>query len=347
MKIGKGMGRPAHKLKPAPHGDSLQALDHLTTLLKADLDKVNQVIGAEMHSEVDFIPQLAGHLILAGGKRVRPLLVLAGASLCHYQGTKHIDLAACVEFIHTATLLHDDVVDESNLRRGQTSANALWGNKSSVLVGDFLFSRAFQLMVKVGSLDILKVLSSAAATIAEGEVMQLIDYSNLDIVEQRYFDTIGSKTAALFEAACEIGALLGATPPEKRHALQAYGRSFGMCFQIIDDILDYTASSQQLGKNIGDDFKEGKVTLPVIYAYHRGREKEKAFWEEMFSQQIFDPADLQQALAYLHAHDALTYARSKACNFAQQAIQALDVFEDSDLKTALVSLVPFCLERGY
>ena len=332
---------------PLSSSQSSTALHTLTDFVKIDLVEVNAILLREMQSEIDLIPQLAHHLIASGGKRVRPLLTLVAAKLCNYQGTQHIDLAACVEFIHTATLLHDDVVDESNMRRGQASANALWGNQASVLVGDFLFSRAFQLMVRVGNLEALGVLAKASATIAEGEVMQLKDNKNLEIVEQRYFDIVRAKTAALFEAACLAGGLIAKPDPSITQALGVYGSAFGTCFQIIDDVLDYAADEQELGKNIGDDFREGKVTLPVIYAYHNGTADEKQFWERVFDQETLGKGDLAQAQAYLFNHKALEYARSKAAIFGKQAKGALDVFEESDLKAALVSLVDFCLGRGY
>ena len=329
----------------SPQGST--ALSTLTDFVKSDLAAVNTVLLQEMHSEIDLIPQLAHHLIASGGKRVRPLLTLASAKLCGYKGTQHIDLAACVEFIHTATLLHDDVVDESHIRRGKASANALWGNQASVLVGDFLFSRAFQLMVRIGHLETLGVLANASATIAEGEVMQLMDNNNLDIVEQRYFDIVQSKTAALFEAACVVGGMISQSAPAISRALGTYGAAFGTCFQIIDDVLDYAANEQELGKSIGDDLREGKVTLPVIYAYHRGTADEKQFWERVFTQDTLKQNDLTQAQAYLFKHNALEYARNKAAFFGNQAKAALDIFEDSDLKQALVSLVDFCLGRAY
>ncbi len=334
-------------LAPQAFTNRSTALENITSLVKGDLATVNGVIIQEMQSEIDFIPQLASHLISAGGKRVRPVLTLASASLCGYTGQKHIDLAACVEFIHTATLLHDDVVDESNMRRGQPSANVLWGNQASVLVGDFLFSRAFQLMVRVGHLEALGVLAKTSAILAEGEVMQLMDNGNLDIVEQRYFDIIRSKTASLFKASCEVGAMISEASPEKIKALGEYGAAFGSCFQIIDDVLDYAAKGRELGKNIGDDFREGKVTLPVIYAYHQGNTEEKAFWERVFEQNNLDQRELTQAQAYLLKHKAFDHARHKAQIFATQAKKALTIFDPTPLKTALLDLVDLCLERGY
>lgn len=323
------------------------ALKKLTHLVATGLTQVNDVIMQEMQSEIALIPQLANHLISAGGKRVRPVLTLASAQLCGYTGTQHVDLAACVEFIHTATLLHDDVVDESAMRRGQPSANALWGNQASVLVGDFLFSRAFQLMVRVGHLEALGVLAKASATLAEGEVMQLIDHGSLDIVEQRYFDIIGSKTASLFQASCEIGAMISEVARTKIDALGRFGTAFGICFQIIDDVLDYVANECELGKKVGDDFREGKVTLPVIYAYHQGTAEEKKFWEHAFESNALSPQDFTQAQAYLVKTQALDQARHKAKTYATQAKNSLEIFEESSTKTALLDLVDFSLQRGY
>jgi len=338
---------PETEASPLSSSQNSTVLRTLTDFVKADFAAVNAVLLQEMQSEIDLIPRLARHLIASGGKRVRPLLTLVAAKLCGYQGMQHVDLAACVEFIHTATLLHDDVVDESNMRRGQASANALWGNQASVLVGDFLFSRAFQLMVRVGNLETLGVLAKASATIAEGEVMQLMDNNNLEIVEQRYFDIVRAKTAALFEAACLVGGMIAKPDVSVSQALGAYGSAFGTCFQIIDDVLDYAADEQELGKSVGDDFREGKVTLPVIYAYHKGTADEKQFWERAFTQETLGKNDLAQAQAYLFKHKALEYARSKAAFFGKQAKAALDVFDESDLKAALLSLVDFSLGRRY
>ena len=325
----------------------------LTNLVSADFDAVNSVILEEMQSEIELIPQLAAHLISSGGKRVRPLLTLASAKLCGYKGSDnakaHIQLAAAVEFIHTATLLHDDVVDESLMRRGNPSANALFGNQASVLVGDFLFSRAFQLMVKTGSLAALDSLSNASAVLAEGEVMQLVDHGDLDMVESRYLDIIASKTATLFESACEVGSLISDNGSDARvNALKSYGSALGICFQITDDILDYSSNAKTLGKNVGDDFREKKVTLPVIFAYQKGSKEEKEFWQKAFDLDVETPcfdSDLNQAQALLLKHKALESCYEKAGVYAVQAKEALEFFEDSLLKTTLIELVDFCLHR--
>jgi octaprenyl-diphosphate synthase len=268
---------PLTDKKSASKQDERPSLDALLGLVEGDLKKVNQHILDNMKSPVALIPQLAGHIIASGGKRLRPVLTLASANLCGYTGQRHIGLAACVEFIHTATLLHDDVVDESDLRRGQASANAIWGNEASVLVGDFLFSRSFQLMTADGSLQVLRILSDASAVIAEGEVLQLMTANEPTTTEEAYLEVIRSKTAKLFAAATRIGAVVAERPQAEEEALESYGMNIGIAFQLIDDVLDYSADQLKLGKTVGDDFREGKVTLPVILAYRRGNEEERAF----------------------------------------------------------------------
>lgn len=323
-------------------------LKEITAIVRADFDAVNALILDQLQSEIDLIPQLASHLIQAGGKRIRPLLTLAAAKLCDYHGQSHIDLAAAVEFIHSATLLHDDVVDESLMRRGNATANAVWGNQAPILVGDFLFSRAFQLMVRSESMAALKVLADTATILAEGEVMQLVDAGNLDIVEGRYIDIITAKTATLFESACVVSGIISGNGPEQEDALKTYGSSLGICFQIIDDVLDYGSSSQVLGKQVGDDLRDKKVTLPVIYAYTNGTSQEKTFWERIFTQDhTVTDLDLAQAQTYLQNNDALTYCRDKAAIYAQNAKCALEIFPDSRLKKLMQNLVDFSLSRKY
>ena len=253
------------------------SLDALTLLLKGDLERVNRLILERMRSPVALIPQLAGHLVAGGGKRLRPMLTLGCARMCGYRGDRHIALAAAVEFIHTATLLHDDVVDDSDLRRGRDTANAIWGNKPAVLVGDFLFSRSFELMVADGSLRVLEILSRASAVIAEGEVMQLMTTGNTATTEADYLVVIQSKTAELFAAASRIGAVLAGRPFDEEEALDRFGRNLGMAFQLVDDLLDFSAHQAELGKSIGDDFRDGKMTLPVLLAYARGDDEERGF----------------------------------------------------------------------
>ncbi len=319
--------------------------DRLVALVGNDLTAVNAAILARMDSPVALIPQLAGHIIAAGGKRLRPMLTLASARLCGYQGQRHIPLAACVEFIHTATLLHDDVVDDSGLRRGLATATAVWGNKASVLVGDFLFSRAFQLMVEDGSLKILKILSDASAIIAEGEVQQLMTANDTSTDEATYLDVIRAKTAALFAAACQVGAVVAERPDAEEEALRRFGLNFGMAFQLIDDVLDYNADQGELGKAVGDDFRDGKVTLPVVLAFARGDESERGFWRRCIEEQDHGDADLEEALALMERHDALADAMERARSYGRAALENLDSFAESAIKAALAETLEQSLRR--
>ncbi|MDA0662441.1 MAG: polyprenyl synthetase family protein [Proteobacteria bacterium] len=324
-----------------------RALDQLTTLVADDLKRVNQVIVDKMDSPVALIPQLAGHIIAAGGKRLRPLITLAAADLCGYQGDRHVSLAACVEFIHTATLLHDDVVDDSDLRRGQDSAKAVWGNQASVLVGDFLFSRSFQLMVQDGSLRVLKILSDASATIAEGEVMQLMTTNDTETSEAAYMDVIRAKTAKLFAAAAEIGAVVAERPAAEGEALESYGMNFGIAFQLVDDVLDYSAEQAQLGKTIGDDFREGKITLPVVLAWRRGTAAERDFWRRTLETMEQQDGDLDHAIALMNKYNALSDTIERSRHYGSIARDALGIFPETETKRALVNLIDFCIDRAY
>ncbi len=315
----------------------------LASLLAPQLIAVNACILEKMQSSVPLIPQIAGYLIALGGKRLRPLLTVASAELCGYEENRHIYLAACVEFIHTATLLHDDVVDESTLRRGTISANAKWNNKASVLVGDFLFSRAFELMVADGSLEVLRILSAASSIIAEGEVMQLSLSHDLTLTEETYLKIIHAKTAQLFSATTEIGAVVAEAEDEKRQALSGFGRTLGMAFQLMDDVLDYAADQEKLGKKIGDDFRGGKVTLPVIMAYKKGADR--AFWEEVFQGGVRDDGALAHAIHLLKDSGALLKTKHMAQDFVKEAVGYLDIFPDSLLKAALQDLAYFSLHR--
>jgi octaprenyl-diphosphate synthase len=324
-----------------------QALENLTALVVEDLHAVNEVIIQRMQSPVILIPQLAGHLIAAGGKRLRPVLTLACARLCNHEGSRHRKLAACVEFIHTATLLHDDVVDDSNLRRGEPSANSLFGNKPSVLVGDFLFSRAFQLMVEDGSLDVLRILSNASAIIAEGEVLQLTTANDVRTSEQAYLEVICAKTAELFAAACRIGAVVANRPTAEEEALRTYGLNLGLAFQIIDDVLDYSAGEARLGKRIGDDFRDGKITLPVILAYNRGSEADRFFWRRTLEDQEHQEGDLDKAIDLLQRTGALRDAADRARHYGAIARDALGLFPAHRIKDALLDVVDFTLDREY
>jgi octaprenyl-diphosphate synthase len=328
-------------LNPLP--DLTPSLASLTTLLKPQLNEINACILEKMQSPVTLIPQIAGYLISLGGKRLRPLLTVATAELCGYQGKRHIQLAACVEFIHTATLLHDDVVDESALRRGMETANTLWSNKASILVGDFLFSRAFELMVLDGSLEVLRTLSQASSAIAEGEILQLSSSYDLNLNEETYLRIIGSKTARLFSAATEVGALVAEADDAKRKTLSHFGHTLGLAFQLIDDVLDYAADQEKLGKTVGDDFREGKVTLPIIFAYKQGRDRE--FWEEAFHNGVRDNNALTHAIHLLKESGALLKTKHMAQSFIEEALQCLTIFPDSPLKTALQDLTYFSFYR--
>lgn len=331
------------KQKPAMPVD----LHALRALVASDLERVNRVIVEQSQSEIQLVSDVAAHIIAAGGKRLRPCLTLAAAQLCGYQGDRHVKLAACVEFIHTATLLHDDVVDESNLRRGRETANAAFGNQPSVLVGDFLFSRAFQLMVADGSLDVLKILADASATISEGEVQQLMVSHDLAITQDVYEQVIESKTAALFAAACEIGAIVS-DKKQYQEALRTYGHALGMAFQMADDALDYASSEAELGKTIGDDFREGKVTLPVMIAYQRGDAAERKFWEEALEKgESLDAAALAEAKRLITARGAIDATMERATEFSQKALDALSMFPDSAAKNALAQAAEFAVRRSH
>lgn len=333
----------------SPSGDVRlkPTLDALTGLVADDLKAVNELIVARMASPVAMIPQLAGHVVAAGGKRLRPMLTLASARLCGYSGARHICLAGCVEFIHTATLLHDDVVDDSDLRRGLASANAVFGNKASVLVGDFLFSRAFELMVEDGSLEVLRILSHASSIIAEGEVMQLLTSNNTQTDEAAYLDVIRAKTAQLFAAACEIGAVVADRPKQQQAALHDYGMNFGIAFQLVDDVLDYSAKQVTLGKTIGDDFREGKITLPVVLAFLRGDSEERAFWNRTMERLEQAPGDLDRAISLMNRHDALADSLVMARDYGVRASQALAVMPDRYERRVLLDLIDFCIERAF
>jgi len=323
------------------------SLDALSELVADDINAVNSLIVQRMDSPVEMIPQLAGHIVAAGGKRLRPMLTLAAARMCGYSGNRHVALAACVEFIHTATLLHDDVVDESDLRRGLASANALWGNKASVLVGDFLFSRSFELMVEDGSLHVLGILSNASAVIAEGEVMQLLTTNDTETGETAYLDVIKAKTAKLFAAACRIGAVVAERPRVEEEALDTFGMNLGVAFQIIDDVLDYSAKQATLGKTIGDDFKEGKISLPVILAFHRGGSEERLFWRRTLEDLEQGEGDLEHAIHLMEKHQALEDSVKRARHYGAIAHDALGIFTESPQKKAFNELIDFCIERAY
>ncbi|RYY42831.1 MAG: polyprenyl synthetase family protein [Sphingomonadales bacterium] len=322
------------------------SLDPMMTLVAGDMHRVNEVILARMQSEVPLIPELAGHLIAGGGKRMRPMLTCACARLLEYPGARQHRLAATVEFIHTATLLHDDVVDGSGLRRGRRTANIIWGNPASVLVGDFLFSRAFELMVEDGSLRVLRILSNASAVIAEGEVDQLTAQRRIDTSEERYLDIIGAKTAALFAAACRIAAVV-AERDAAEAALDAYGRNLGIAFQLVDDAIDYASDGATMGKDAGDDFRDGKVTLPVILAHARGSEADRRFWRDAMEGRRVSDDDLAHATRLLRGCGAIDDAFSRARLYGQRAIDALGGFPNGQAKAALIEAVEFAIARAY
>lgn len=323
------------------------SIETLVRLVQADMVRVNAAIIARTGSDVAMIPEVANHLISSGGKRLRPMLTLASASLCGYAGDGHITLAAAVEFMHTATLLHDDVVDESDMRRGKLAARKLWGNEASVLVGDFLLGQAFRMMVEVGSLTCLDILSRAACVIAEGEVMQLAAAKNMGTTEENYLAIIRGKTAELFAAACEVSAVLAARPEAEQAACRDYGMDLGIAFQLVDDALDYGGSADKLGKNLGDDFREGKITMPVLLAFQRGNAEEQDFWRKCLERGEANDADLAHAIELLRTRDAIADTVVKAHEYGAKAKAALELFPDNAAKAALAEAVDFCLSRAH
>jgi len=328
----------------SPHPASM---NQLTELVAAGMERVNSTILSRTGSEVSMIPEVANHLISSGGKRLRPMLTLAMAQLAGYLGDGHIKLAAAVEFMHTATLLHDDVVDESDMRRGKLAARMLWGNEASVLVGDFLLGQAFKMMVEVGNLHALEILSSAAAVIAEGEVMQLGAAKNTATTEDEYLAVIRAKTAELFAAACEVGPALAGKAKAEQAACRSFGMNLGVAFQLIDDALDYGGKSAKLGKNVGDDFREGKITLPVVLSFRRGTEHERAFWNRTLADGDVRDGDLDTAIALMAKHHAIEDTVGRARHYGAIATDALALAPPSAIKTALEEAVGFCIARAY
>jgi octaprenyl-diphosphate synthase len=328
----------------SPQGASLT---QLADLVAPDMERVNTTILARTGSEVTMIPEVANHLIASGGKRLRPMLTLAMAKLAGYSGDGHIKFAAAVEFMHTATLLHDDVVDESDMRRGKLAARMLWGNEASVLVGDFLLGQAFKMMVEVGNLHALDILSSAAAVIAEGEVMQLGAAKNTATNEDEYMAVIRAKTAELFAAACEVGPALAGKDKAERAACRSFGMNLGIAFQLIDDALDYGGKSAKLGKNVGDDFREGKITLPVVLSFRRGTQSERAFWDRTLGKGEIADGDLDTALALMAKHHAIEDTVGRARHYGAIATDALALVPPSAVKTALEEAVAFCIARAH
>jgi octaprenyl-diphosphate synthase len=338
---------PALPASPLADPAPPPSLETIRGLVAAELSLVDALILEKMQSEVSLIPELARHLIAAGGKRIRPILTLLSAKLCGYDGRRQIGLATCVEFIHTATLLHDDVVDASDLRRGTPTANAVWGNKAPVLVGDFLFSRAFQLMVADGSLRVLDILANASAVIAEGEVAQLITANDTATTEAAYLEVTEAKTAALFRAACQIGAVVAERSAHEELALAAYGQNLGIAFQLIDDALDYSARQALLGKTVGDDFRDGKITMPILIAFNRGTETERAFWRRTLEDQTQTPDDLEHAQMLLQKHGAVTETIARAEHYGRQARNAVSGFPPCPARDRMLDLVAFCIARAF
>ena len=320
----------------------------LTSLCKEDLESINTLILEKLDSEVPLIHEIASYLIISGGKRLRPLLTSACFHLIQNKKIsklRHVGLAAAVEFIHAATLLHDDVVDESKKRRGNLTANEVWGNKTSVLVGDFLFSRAFQLMTKYGNIDVLKILSDTSVTISEGEVLELSNDKDLEINENIYFDVINGKTASLFSAACQVGGMSAGANKNEIESLKSFGKNFGMAFQLIDDAIDYSSNKAVMGKNSGDDFKEGKITLPIILAYGRSNTKEREFWKKVISNLKQNKNDFQEAKHILTKYGCIKDTIMRAKHFSDVAIDSLDVFNNNDYKNSLINLIKASIER--
>ncbi len=323
------------------------SLAPLQALVKDDLTRVNQVLVGSIAEEIPLIANVASHIIASGGKRLRPTLTLAAAQLCGYSGERHVHLAATVELLHTATLLHDDVVDESTLRRGEETANVIWSNQTSVLVGDFMLSRAFQLMVEDGNIEVLRILANASATISRGEVMQLETANDPATSIERYLAVVEAKTSALFAAACELGAVITGKK-ESQAPLRQCGILLGMAFQLVDDALDYSAKQQELGKTIGDDFREGKITLPVILSYAQGTKEERAFWHRTLEDMEKQESDLATAIAIIAKYNTITETLARARTFADDAQAVLRKhFPASPMRLALEEMLDFCVERAF
>ncbi|WP_091769227.1 polyprenyl synthetase family protein [Maricaulis salignorans] len=330
-----------------PEPAELNAAERLATLAFDDMRRVDALILDRLQSHVTLIPELARYLIEAGGKRVRPMITIAAANMIGCRDEAPIKLAAAVEFIHTATLLHDDVVDESGMRRGKAAANLVWGNASSVLVGDFLFARSFSLMVEAGSMKALGVLSAAASTIAEGEVRQLAAVKDTGVSVETYLEIIDAKTAALFAAAAQVAGIVAARPIVEEKALETYGRELGLAFQLVDDALDYDGAAAKLGKSVGDDFREGKVTLPVALSILSADDEQRAFWDRVIGQLDQHDGDFETALAYMREHKAIEATIEAAHNRAAKARQALAIFPANEWRLALEALASFVVTRAH
>lgn len=331
---------------PKSHRDFLGAVAVLRALTESDFESVNREILTHMQSSVGLIPDLAGHLVNAGGKRIRPMLTLAAAHVFDYEGVDHVKLAAAVELIHGATLLHDDVVDESSLRRGAKTANVIWGNKESVLVGDYLFSRAFELMVAAGDLRVLQILSRASGIIAEGEVLQLATQKNIETTFEQYLDVVNAKTAALFASAAQSGALIGNCNEQQEDAMRCFARNFGIAYQLVDDALDYVGFEESLGKTVGDDFREGKMTLPIVYAVARSKPDEKAFWQRTISDGKQEPEDFETARAFMERDDAIVDTIACAKRHAEKSLNDISKVPANKYSSALAEMVETSVSRA-
>ena len=344
-KVGQGAAVMTAEIIPHPSSPAAPSLDALMALVADDMHAVNAVILDRMQSRIPLIPELAGHLIAGGGKRMRPMLALACARMLDYPGSRQHLLSAAVEFIHTATLLHDDVVDGSDLRRGRPTANMVWNNSAAVLVGDFLFSRAFELMVEDGSLKVLRILSHASAVIAEGEVHQLSAQRKVTTDETQYLDIIDAKTAALFAASCRIAAVIAERDERTENALDTYGRNLGIAFQLVDDAIDYASDADTMGKGVGDDFRDGKVTLPVILSYRRGTAEDREFWKSAIEGGKAGDDELKHALGLIARYGAIADTIGRARHFGDIARDALAPLKQTPQKSALLDVIDFCISR--
>ncbi|MGB0934502.1 MAG: polyprenyl synthetase family protein [Alphaproteobacteria bacterium] len=324
---------------------SSNPIEAMLDFVSEDMAAVNQLIIKRLANPIDVIPKLAGHLINAGGKRIRPLLALATAAACGDTSKRQIALSACIEFIHTATLLHDDVVDDNDCRRGQETANIIWGNPATVLVGDYLFTKSFELMVEDGDPEVLRVLSKAASTIVEGEVLQLTTNQDTSKTYAQYTSVISAKTAELFAAACHIGALVAGQPKDVQQAFVDFGWNLGMAYQVVDDVLDYTANQEILGKPLGVDFVEGKMTFPVIYAYEVGTEEQRSFWDQTMDELEQEEGDFEKAVEILHATGAFERSYEKATEYTEQAKAALARVPDSIDTNLFADVASYCVRR--
>ena len=324
--------------------NSYLSIQEIQEILFTDLQEVNHIIVDNIGNEVPLIKDLSKHILASGGKRIRPMVTLLSSRLCNYSGKNQLFLAACVEFIHTATLLHDDVIDESKIRRGAATANDIFGNKTSVLVGDFLFSRAFELMVQNGSKQILEILSKASSTIAQGEVLQLTTINDSNTSKELYMKIIKNKTASLFSAASEIGAILSEEEYTVQKSLKIYGEKLGIAFQLVDDALDYVGTSA-LDKNIGDDFREGKMTLPVIISLEASNLEEKSFWIKTIENLDQSSNDLNKAIELINKYNGITSTLALAKKYSMEAIKSLEIFPQSEAKLALESLASIAVNR--